>query len=186
MKKLIIAMSTVAAALATHAQDTLVLRSGTVVGGKFIKMDDGVIVIKTSAETKEYKAGEIKMMKFCSPVKGSGPSHSEGRSYSNSSSSSGGTPCDVKEDTEKGTVLFECNMCGTKGSLKIYGREKNENNTSVVRFSADEAGYRFNHKERLIEGEYKWEYQDNRNNAANGVLKIKKGETKKIILFEKE
>ena len=187
MKKLLLMMSMVTAVFAAYAQDTLVLRSGTRVGGTVVKMDKGIITIRAGEETKEYKAGEVIMMMFCSNVKGGGSSCNEGSgSYTSRSSSPGGTPCDVTQHEEKGTVIFECNMCGTKGSLKIYDNDKNEKNTSTVKFSANETGYRFRHKEQLGEGEYRWEYADNRNNTTHGILKIKKGETKIITLFEKE
>jgi hypothetical protein len=171
MKKVIMVISLISITVVSKAQDTLILKSGVKLGGKITLMDDGVIKIKTGKETASYTAAEIQTIMFCNTEK---------------STASSPCPCDGKDETAKGTVVFECNSCGNKGSLKIYGSAESPKSTSTVKFSSDEKEYRFGHKESLLPGAYKWEYSDNRNNATKGVLKIIPGETKRIVLFEKE
>jgi hypothetical protein len=186
MKQLVLVVFLFFKFIAAGAQDTLTLKSGSKVGGKIIKMEDGIIQIKQGKEIVTYTVDEVGGISFCSTVKGKGPSYSKGNSgFSKSNSSEGGKNFnEVEDNNNKGTVIFECIVCGTEGSLKIYGTKENSKSTSQVKFSSDETNFRFGHKELLLPGEYNWEYKDNKNKPTGGKLLVKAGEISRIQLFE--
>ena len=165
--------------------DTLQLKNHKKVAGYIFKMDDGKISIASGKDTAVYTADEVQGIMFCHAVRGSGSSYSSGKTSSSSSSSYSGNPCD-ENAAEKGTVLFRCNRCGGSGSLSIKGKNDDSKTSALCAFTLDEGESFFEHAEKLWPGNYTWSYSDDHNNATSGKLTIKKGEEKKIILFEKE
>ena len=168
-----------------HAQaDTVTLKNGKVISGYIFKMDEGKISIAAGKDTSVYNADEIKSMMFCHKTKGSGDSYGKGsKSYSSSSESYGGNPCN-EDELKKGKVVFQCNMCGGTVMLEITGGTRNNKSSNKCSITLDEGKSFFEHIVKLYPGEYTWKYHDSNNNKTGGTLTVGKGDDKKIVLFE--
>ena len=186
MKQILFLSLTVALAMTVNAQDTLIMKNGTRVGGKFISGDGGVIYMKNAAgATTTYKTDEVASMMFCTPTKGNGPSYS---TSAGSHSNAGGTdchPCD-EQLKGKGSISFQCNMCSGEGRLEIKNDNRNEKDGALFLVTLDKDHHCWINKQVLMPGSYTWTYTDTGNNASSGAFTIRAGEQRKIILFEKE
>ncbi len=173
--------------------DTIVLKNGKTVAGYIYKMEDGTISVSSNGDSTSYTAGEIKSIMFCNAVRSnsnsSGSSASGSKNKTSKSSgtgySYGGKPCDENNE-EKGTVVFLCNRCGSKGSLSINGGMDNSKTTGNYTFELEKGEKFTTYSQHLPAGTYSWVYKDTSNNQTKGSFSIQKGEEKKIILFEKE
>jgi hypothetical protein len=175
--------------------DTVVLKNGKAIAGYIYKMEGNKIHIAKAADTAVYSADEVQTLMFCHPVRSNGPcsgsgssASSGGSSFSSVGTSSANSNSDNKENgsnEEKGTALFQCNMCGGKVDFRVKG--ENGNNKTESRVNTELAsGEVFSYKEKFIPGTYYWSYKDTNKNQANGYFTIAAGEEKKIILFEKK
>jgi hypothetical protein len=179
--------------------DTVTLKNGQIVAGYIYKMDGGKIFIAKQKDSVAYTADEVQTIMFCHDVRSGCASSGSSLSYypccdksvgtgnnfskGNGSYSYSGNPCDDKRE-EKGTVLFQCNMCGGKGELKVTGINKGDKAIDECRFTSEIGESFFTHTACLLPGEYNWTYNDTNKNSAKGKFIISKGEKKKIILFE--
>jgi hypothetical protein len=181
------------AAITQKKADTIVLKSGKTIPGYIYKMEGGTISITNNGDSITYWVDEVQSIMFCHSVRSNGTSSGSliAGSKSKTLTSSGGgasysgKPCDDNNE-EKGTIIFQCNMCGSKGSISITGGMDNSNTTANHNFEL-EKGKKFTFYTQLLPpGTYSWTYKDNANNQTKGAFMIQKGKEKKIILFEKE
>ncbi len=201
--------------MAQQRADTVKLKNGQVIPGYIYKLEGGKIYVARSADTLVYNAAEVGSIMFCHPARNktqgfSTPAYlsaSENRSVpgknisgsgtSNSYSYNAGTfssfnekdsprfPAE-KDDAEKGSVTYKCNMCGGSGSLLIRGANTGSTSSATYTFTMEKDKHFFVYAVKLVPGEYNWTYNDTNNNGTKGNLIIKKGEDRGIILFEKE
>jgi hypothetical protein len=186
-------------AAAQKKADTVTLKNGQAIAGYIYKMDGGKIFIAKQKDSVAYTADEVQTIMFCHDVRSDSRSSGTSLSYypccdksvgtgsgfskSNSSYSYSANPCDDKRE-EKGTVLFQCNMCGGKGELKVTGISDGDKVIDECRFTSETGESFFTHTACLVPGEYNWTYTDTNKNSTKGKFIISKGEKKKIILFE--
>lgn len=186
MKQFIVFSLVLALCTSLKAQDTLVMKNGLKVGGKFIDGNGGVIRMKTDAGIMSYKTDEVSSMKFCTPTRGGGKAESgTGISCSTAAGSYSGTPCDDNLEG-KGSISFECNMCSGEGKLEIKNENGKESDGGLLLVTLDEQHHHWFNRHILKPGKYKWTYSDSGKNASSGSFILKAGEERKIILFEKE
>jgi hypothetical protein len=191
--------------LAQQKPDTVKLKNGQVIAGYIYKIDDGKIYIAASGDSLVYNADEVQSLMFCHSLRSNMPyassssdsksntgSSGSSKSYSNTSTFSSLDDTDSpvlfseKDDEKKGVAIFRCNMCGANGSLLIRGANDNSKSSATYTFSMEKDKHFFVYAAKLLPGEYNWKYSDTNNNETKGSLIIRKGEEKKIVLFEKE
>jgi hypothetical protein len=178
---------------AQKTADTIILKNGKTIAGYIYKMEDGAIYVFSNGDSASFSADEVKSLMFChrvyskgnSSVVGSSSSESKTSKSSGAGYSNGGKPCDDNIE-EKGTVVFLCNMCGGKGSLSIKGGMENSKTTGNYTFELENGEKFTTYKQHLPPGTYNWVYKDTSKNQTKGTFTSKKGEEKKIILFENE
>lgn len=209
MKKCFFFLLTVlaTAVVAQKKTDSIILKNGKTVSGIIYKLDAGKIYLARTADSLVYTADEVQSMMFCSlgsrnnpcadapPIPPAHPPAGAGTSKMVSTNASTFSSFDDtespalstdREDAEKGTVVFKCNMCGNKGTLTINGENGNNKSKAEYTFTMEKEKHFFVYAAKLLPGEYSWNYRDNSNNASKGKLLINKGDEKKIVLFEKE
>ncbi|MFM9909900.1 MAG: hypothetical protein ACKVOW_11150 [Chitinophagaceae bacterium] len=211
MKKILLSlMSALPLFVFTQQQlDTIKLKNGKIASGYIYRMEDGKVYLARANDSATYSANEIQMLMFCNSVRGKDPcdvaknvSEQESHSYSppgiskqQSNSRNASTFSSFKNeykiaevidktDTEKGSVVFKCTMCGGKGSLSIQGDNEESQSSTTHSFTMKEDQHFFVFAAQLLPGEYQWKYCDTNNNNAKGKLVIKKGTMQKITLFE--
>ena len=210
MKKIIFSLL-IALPLLVSAQqkfDTIKLKNGKAVSGIIYKMEGGLVFLANGKDSIAYTADEIQMLLFCSQGQIKDPcsvsenvagfekqpvsknsnlsqrSISNTSTYSSLSSNDNASEFFEKNDTEKGNIVFRCNMCGGKGTLSIRGNDENSKSTATYSFTMREDEHFFVYAVRLVPGEYKWTYKDTNKNKADGKFIIRQGEKKSIVLFE--
>lgn len=211
MKKILLIFMSVLPLFAFTQQqlDTVKLKNGKIASGYIYKMEEGKVYLANNNDTAIYTAHEIQLLMFCNSVRGKDPCEvskniAEPEHYTNSSNSvskqrtnsrNASTFSSFNNDykvaevidkttTEKGDVVFKCNMCGGKGSLLIQGDNQESQSSATHSFTMKEDQHFFVFAAQLLPGEYQWKYCDTNNNSAKGKLVIKKGTMQKIILFE--
>lgn len=211
MKKILLAMlqALPVLVLAQQKTDAIKLKNGKTIVGHIYKMEGGGISIAKEKDSMTYMADEIQSIQFCSNGETKNPcavaggsaagtesgAASSGSSTSKSSSTNASTFSSFnkevnpdlafdKSDTEKGTVVFACNMCGGKGTLLIRGDNEYSTSSAKYSFTMKEDEHFFVFAAKLVPGEYKWIYTDTNKNQAKGNLIINKGTKQKITLFE--
>jgi hypothetical protein len=187
--------------------DSITLKNGKLVSGKIFKMDDGLIYLARTKDSVIYAAGEVQSIMFCNSGTTNKPcgdaissiattyktNTAKQKSVSTNASTFSSFEDKVdqvigteKDDNEKGVVTFKCNMCGESGTLYINGENEHSKSTTTYSFTMEKDKHFFVYAAKLIPGNYNWQYNDNSNNARKGKLLIKRGDDKKIILFENE
>ncbi len=211
MKKILLSLMSALPLLAFTQQqlDTVKLKNGKIASGYIYKMEDGKVYLAKANDTAIYTANEIQELMFCNSIRGKYPcdvseNHVESKSSSNASVNSSrqkstsnnantfssfnneyrSSETFDKNDTEKGSVVFRCRMCGGKGSLSIQSDNEESKSSATHSFTMKEDQHFFVFAAQLLSGEYQWKYCDTNNNSAKGKLVVKKGTEQKIILFE--
>lgn len=185
MKKISSFLLLIVTVVAVNAQDTLVLKNGSRVGGKFLNGNQGVISLQTASGIVKFKTDEVASMSFCTPTKGNGDSQGVSAGSSASSSSYSCNNCDDNRKN-KGRITFACNMCSGAGRLEIKNENGKEKDGALLLVTLDSEHHNWLSRQILPPGNYKWTYSDTGNNAASGSFNIQTGDEKKIVLFEKE
>jgi hypothetical protein len=193
------------AAAAQKTADQVLLKNGQTVAGCIYKMENGNIYLVKTADSVILNTTDIKSIRFGNtgnhqhPVPPAPPAPAAGtpkqgdenpvtqhRTFSSFTEMSEQETMTKNTDTEKATVVFRCTMCGGNGNLSVAGENGKNKTTAVYTFAMENDRHFFSHRLQLQPGEYTWQYHDSRNNASKGKFVVKKGEEKKIFLFEQE
>jgi hypothetical protein len=175
MKKVIIAFCLLIVCRTSNGQDTVYLKTGQIITGKFISIQ--CLNVKIKSSTKEMLIPLNKLEKVisdgkiininipCPEVRPSVKTQKE-------------TP-----DSLSGVVLLECYMCAEKGRLEFISQDSIKT-ISNFSFLTNEAPYLYRHREKLPPGKYNWFYSDNYNMKTKGKLVVLANKEIKIVLFE--
>jgi hypothetical protein len=199
--------------VAQKKMDTVLLKTGQIIGGHIYKMEGDAVYIATGKDSVVYRADEIKTLMFCHQVRSKEPCNASGSSSSSSGSSYTRTT-NVNNSSESSTAMINapsqenipfskekkemyfkkglgllnvtCNQCRGSYTFKLWAQLKDSKTEETINSQSDGNNYKFYYSNWLEPGEYNWSYSDTNNNKAKGTIIIKKGEERNIILFEKE
>ncbi|MEP7166327.1 MAG: hypothetical protein ABI741_16620 [Ferruginibacter sp.] len=86
----------------------------------------------------------------------------------------------------KGKIIFECKMKGTEGKIEVFGKGNDSRKVGEMNFSKDESNCTFHYTIQLEPGDYRWQFNDNKQNENSGEVSVKSGQIKNIDLLEKK